>query len=409
MDTRYRVVAEATSFSCQMARTDAGLSSLARTSGRPFDTSQQADGAAATPPGRRHILAPLTALLILLTCCSQAAAEKNWAAKMFDHASHNFGVVAKGAKVEHSYPFTNIYEEDVVVVSTTSSCGCSSVKASKTKVKKFETAEIMVSLDTRRFSKRKDATITVGFQFEKPTDEGLLRSRKVEVQLQVYSYIRQDVVLTPGLVQFGSVRKGTASQKVVNLAYAGSDTWQITEIISDNPYILVQATQTSRGNGLVNYRIQVDLKDDAPVAYIREHVTLVTNDDNPNAKRVMMTVEGVVESAISISPSPLILGTVQPDEVVVKKIVLMAAGPFNVLAVVGPDERFECTVPEKASRTQILRIEFTPDARRGPFDGKITIQTDITSDQNLEVPLNGRVGSAEQDTQDTSQEPVLEE
>ena len=391
------MVAAVTSFCCPVTRTTGGTPSPVRSCTWFPGTFHVADASQRVPADRRQILRGLAALLILLTGSSGGVA-KNWADKMFDHASHDFGVVATGAEVEHRFPFTNIYEEDVYVASTHSSCGCSSVKATSQMVKKFETAEIVVSLNTRNFSQRKDATIKVEFQFEKPTDRGVLKSPKVEARLQIYSYIRQDVVLTPGSAQFGSVREGTASCKEVNLSYAGSNTWKITDIECENPHLEVQAMETGRGGGLVKYRIQVDLKGDAPAAYIREHITLVTNDDNPNAKRVLMAVEGIVEPAVSVNPSPLSFGIVQPDKPVTKNIVVTADDPFKVVGVTSPDDRFEFMVRPQANKTQLVRVVFTPDARRGPFDGKMTIQTDISNHETLDLAVNGRVGSAEEDT-----------
>ena len=398
MDTRYRLIAVVTSFCCQWARTAGSMPSLAGACTWFSGVFHIADAAEGMPTGRRQILRGLAALLILLTGSSSGAA-KNWADEMFKNASHNFGVVATQAKVEHRFPFTNIYEEDVFVVSTRSSCRCSSGKATKQMVKKHETAEIVVSLDTRHYNGRKDATVTVQFQFEKPTAQGPRRSPKVEVRLQTYSYIRQDVVLTPGSVQFGSVREGTPARKEVNLAYAGLNTWKITDIKWENPDIDVQATETGRGGGLVKYLIQVDLKGDAPAAYIREHITLVTNDNNPNAKRVLIAVEGVVEPAVSVNPSPLSFGIVEPDKPVCKIIVLTADDPFKVIAVTSPDGRFDFDeIPPKANKTQLVRVVFTPDPRRGPFDCKITIQTDISNNETLDLAVNGRVGSTEEDT-----------
>lgn len=401
MDTRDGLVAEVTSFCCQMASTAGGMPLLAWACTRFSGAFHIAVAGEGMPADRGRILRGLAALLILLTGSSGGVAQ-NWADKMFDHASHNFGVVATGAKVEHHFPFTNIYEEDVHVASTRSSCGCTSVKATKQMVKKFETAEIVVSLDTRNFSQRKDSTTTIEFQFEKPIDQGRLRSPKVEVRLQTYSYIRQDVVLTPGSVQFGSVREGTPSRKEVNLSYAGSNTWRIVAIECENPHLEVQVTETGRGSGLVKYLIQADLKGDARAAYIREYVTLVTNDDNPNAKRVLIAVEGIVEPAVSVNPSPLSFGIVEPDKPVTKNIVVTADDPFTVVAVTSPDDRFQFVIRPKANKTQLVRVVFTPDARRGPFDGKITIQTDISNHETLDLAINGRVGSATKDTPEES-------
>ena len=42
---------------------------------------------------------------------------QDWAKAMFDHTSHDFGVVARGAKVEHRFVIENIYEEDAHIQS----------------------------------------------------------------------------------------------------------------------------------------------------------------------------------------------------------------------------------------------------------------------------------------------------
>ena len=414
MDTRYNLAAVVTSFCLQVARTARGLPSL-RWAGTWFSgLFLIAETGEIMPTDRRQALRGLAALLILLTGTSVGAAE-NWADKMFDHTSHKFGVVATGAKAEHRFPFTNTYEEDVLVVSMRSSCGCSSPKATKQVVKKLETAEIVVSLDTRKFSHRKDATTTIAFQFEKYTDQGLLKSPKAEVRLQTYAYIRQDVVLTPGSVQFGSVREGTASRKEVKLSYAGSNTWRIIDVKCDNPHLQVQAAETGRGSGLVKYVIQAGLKDDAPAAYLREHITLITNDDNPNSKRVLIAVEGIIEPAVSVNPSPLSFGIVEPNKPVTKSIVITADDPFKVVAASGSDGRFQFVVPTRLSKTQVVRVVFTPDFHRGPFDGKITIETDISNHERLGLAVNGRVGSAEEDDPDealprstSDEEPIRE-
>jgi len=370
MDTRYRSVAGLANLSLQISRIAGGAPSVRG----------------------------LAALIILLAGASGGFAQ-NWAEKMFDHTSHDFRVVATGAKVEHRFPFTNIWEEDVLVLSTKSSCGCSSVKATKQTIKTYETAEIVVGLDTRNFSQQKDATITVEFQFEKLTAEGnRVRSRKVEARLQTYAYIRQDVVLTPGSAQFSSIREGTASQKEINLKYAGADTWRITAIECQNPHLVAKATEIRRDHGLVEYLVQVDLKGDAPAGYIREHIALVTNDDNPNAKRVLIAVEGIVEPAVSVNPSPLSFGVVQPGKPVTKNIVVTADDPFKVVAVTSPDDRFQFVVSPKAAKTQVVRAVFTPDEEFGPFAGKMTIQTDIPNHETLDLTFNGRVGSAGQGT-----------
>ena len=52
-----------------------------------------------------------------------APAEADWAKAMFDHLSHDFGVVARGAKVEYRFVVKNPYNEDMQIESVRSSAG----------------------------------------------------------------------------------------------------------------------------------------------------------------------------------------------------------------------------------------------------------------------------------------------
>ena len=121
---------------------------------------------------------------------------------MFDHTSHDLGVVARGAKVEHRFTIENNNEEDIRIESVKSSCGCTTAKLTKQVLKSWEKAEIVVTLDTRGEPGRKDATITVVFA----------PPFTAEVQLHVHAFIRGDVVVQPGAAEFGLVGSGGGRQ-----------------------------------------------------------------------------------------------------------------------------------------------------------------------------------------------------
>ena len=138
-------------------------------------------------------------LLLVAAPCSPAFAQK-WATDMFAQTSYDFGVIARGAKAEHRFKIENIYVEDAHIKSVKSSCGCTTPTLTKDRLKTWDTAEVVVAIDTRRYLEHKDATITV--VFDKPFP--------AEVQLQVHCNIRGDVVVQPGVVDFGTVLQGAA-------------------------------------------------------------------------------------------------------------------------------------------------------------------------------------------------------
>ena len=189
---------------------------------------------------------------------------------MLNETTHDFGVVATGAKVEHRFIVENLYEEDANIKSVTSSCGCSSPQVNPKSLKTWEKAEILVTLDTRGFLGRKDATITV--EFDKPYS--------AEVQLHVHAYIRSDIVVQPGAVTFGSVIQGEEAKQVVSINYAGRMTRPAARQIRSaltRPSRPRQSRRIDRP-AWSTYSMSVRLKPMPRPGYFRDQLTLVTND-----------------------------------------------------------------------------------------------------------------------------------
>lgn len=319
-------------------------------------------------------------VVLLLSMLVGPSFGQRWAEDMFDHRSHDFGMVATGAKVEHRFTLENIYEEDARIVSARSSCGCTKPKFSTKLIKTWDKSEIVAVLDTRNFHGQKDTTITIRFDLPFPA----------EVQLHIHAYIRTNVVIQPESVAFGTVTQGAAARQTVKVSYAGRGDWEIERVLTDNPNLKARVVQTRREIGVVGYEVEydliVDLAADAPVGYIREHLTLVTNDPQPRASQVPVTVEGVIVPAaasedgvvptITVRPSPLLLGVIKPGGSVIRRLVVSGPKPFKVVSATCKDERFACGTSETPSVRHLLPVTFTADKQTGTINGKILIRTD---------------------------------
>lgn len=319
----------------------------------------------------------------LILALGQAAAAQDWARDMFDHTSHDFGVVARGAKVEHVFTMENIYVEDAHIADIRSTCGCTSPEADRRYLKTWEKAQIKATVDTRNFHGRKDATITV--VLDKPFP--------AEVQLQVHCYIRSDVVVTPGAVQFGTVAQGQPASRRLAVAYAGRGDWKITGVETTNPHLLVEVVESPRSArhlGQVAYDLTVALKADAPPGYLRDQLTLVTNDFSAQASRVPVAVEGVVVSALSVRPSPLLLPVLELGRETTRQLVVQGKAPFHVKSIHCDDARFRFKIPEAAQNLQLIPVTFTATGAPGKVTGVIRIETDLGGGA-LEVPVQVQV------------------
>jgi hypothetical protein len=306
---------------------------------------------------------------------------------MFNHTTHDFGVVARGAKVEHRFTIENIYEEDAHIASVESSCGCTTPKLSRNLLKTWEKAELVVSIDTRGFLGRKDATIKVLF------DQPFV----AEVQLHVHTYIRSDIVVQPGEVAFGSVMQGAGATQTLAVSYAGRDDWRIARVECANPNIEASAVETNRSPGKVGYSLSVQLRSEAPPGYLHDQLVLVTNDYDVRAARVPVAVDGLVVSALSVRPSPLMMGTAEAGRPITRNLVVQGQTPFRIVAVRSSDERFQCKAPEEAKAAHVLPVTFLAKELRPSermVSAKLHIETDLSGVNAVDVAVSVQTAPA---------------
>ncbi len=307
----------------------------------------------------------LAAALVAATWCPALAQE--WATKMFQTTSHDFGSVARAAKAEFEFVLENIYLEDVHIAAVRSSCGCTTPSIKNASLKTYEKGVILAHFNTDKFLGSKGATLTV--TLDKPF--------YAEVQLQVAGYIRSDVVLSPGEVDFGSVDQGTPVEKSVAISYAGRDDWEITGVQSPNPHISAKVVETSRGGGQVSYNLVVKMDGKASPGELSDHLLLVTNDQY--STQITVDMEGVVKSGVVVSPSSLFLGVVQPGQKVTKQLVVKGNKPFRIVGVDCDDKRFKFDTSSDSSPKAIhlIPVTYVAGSEPGQVTKTIRIETDL--------------------------------
>lgn len=319
----------------------------------------------------RRIVMPA---LLLAALTAPHAFGQEWARKMFQETTHDFGSVARGAKAEYRFVLQNLYKEEVHIAGVRSSCGCTSAEVPTQTLKTWEEGEIVANFNTRSFLGQRSATITVTID----------RPYYAEVQLNVSGYIRSDVVFEPGVVNLGELDQGAGGETRVRVNYAGRSDWEIVDVRSANPHFEVELNETQRKAGSVGYEMLVRLKPDAPAGYVNDQLMLVTNDGARQS--IPLSVEGRVRSALTVSPAPLILGVLAPGETVTKKLLVRGKTAFRILNVVCDDEGcFEVEFdPERSSTTHFVPITFAADAA-GKLEQTIRIETDLGAGVTAEV------------------------
>jgi hypothetical protein len=302
---------------------------------------------------------------------------QGWANQMFPVKRHDFGTVARSAKTVFEFPIENNTGRDVHVVSVRTSCGCTSpgIKDERHLLKPGEKGAIVASFNTASFSGSHGATLTVTID----------QPYWTEVQLNVTGYIRSDVMVQPGSVQFGSVSQGSAAEKQVVVTSPG----RIVGVRSDNP--LLTATVTPVGRGQNAYQLTVRLADSAPAGYVREHVSLVTSD---RQAPIPVLVEGRVTAALSVSPNWLLLGTVDPGQIVTKQIVVQGKQPFTIKQITPAGEglAFDLSAAKEPKTVHVIPVTFTAGNKPGKLLRTLQIETDlggVTGEFRAQATIDG--------------------
>ena len=334
----------------------------------------------------------LTFWLALSTVSSLYAQTSQWAVKMFSEMGtervHDFGSVALHANVEQHFQFKNIYNEDVVISSVSSNCGCTKASASKTVVRPNEVGEIVARVDTsgKEHTKQRKATIRV--MFSKPS--------YAEVQLQVKTYIRPDVGFEPGIIEFGSVRQGESVVKKAFLQYEGRPDWALTSVQKTNPGVRAEAREVKRQGGSVVYEIFVELKSDAKPGYVHDLLKFQTNEIDRATSSIFLPLQGLVVEPLSAKPSHLQLGIVEPNAQITKNLVVSGSTPFKIVSVSSSDPRLTFLKTDLARTVHVVPVTFKATGEKGDFSGTIVVATqqsgsDDNEPQEIVVTASGFV------------------
>jgi hypothetical protein len=326
------------------------------------------------------------ALLVLLLATAAAPAQ-GWAEKMFkDGLKHDFGTVPRGAQLKHSFTVTNIYAVRMQITLLKSGCNCVTASippGSKSVLEPRESTVIDILMDARRFSgpKTVKVRVSVGPEFISSAD------------LVITANSRADVVFNPGEVNFGTVSRGQTPTQSIDVEYAGKLDWQVNEVVAkDVPFNvtikeLYRRTAPNSDVRQVGYRLAVTLKGDVSLGAFKHNVYLKTND--PAGPLVPVLVEANVQSALSVSPSTLSLGTVKTDTALTRRVVVRGSKPFKVTGVEGAGNGIELGAPLSTTEAEVQFVTFKCTfASAGAFRREVKIKT-TAQDTPVSVVIEG--------------------
>lgn len=318
--------------------------------------------------------------MLMLALVPAAASAQGWAEKMFREGdklalTHDFGTIARGTQLKHTFKLTNIYAVRMEITSIKSGCGCVTATAGKRVLEPRESTTIDVTMDGRRFNGNKTVSVrvTVGPEFISTAE------------LKVSANSRGDVVFNPGEINFGSVPRGQTPTQNLDVEYAGQLRWEVSEaVVKDGPYTAT-VKELYRRPGQVGYRLSVTLKEDAPAGPQKHSVYLKTND--PSSPLIPVLVEANVQSALTVTPAALSLGPVSLGTPLTRRVVVRGGRPFKVLGIEGEGVELGAALSAAEAEVQFVTFKCTFD-KPGPFKREVKIKTSL-QDAPVSVVIDG--------------------
>src|SRR5207237_355582 len=151
------------------------------------------------------------------------------------------------------------------------SCGCTSAAILKNQVGPGETSAVVAYMDTRRIQTpgvTKSVIVYVPFFGAAPE----------EVSLRVQTVTRDDLMMSPDTIAFGTIRKGQGGKATTEVTFMSDPNWQVTKSTSTGGFVHVEHKLKSRQGSTVTYEVTATLDKDCPVGNWTSDVNLETSN-----------------------------------------------------------------------------------------------------------------------------------
>jgi hypothetical protein len=298
----------------------------------------------------------------------QPAGAQSWVESVLPERSYDFGTVARGSKVRHAFPLVNRTNQELRIATWKTKCGCTEVRVGAQVIPPGTQTTVEAVIDTTRFVGHKPSGLTL--VFDQPT--------YTEIDLNVSCFILGELTLNPGGVDFGVVTRSAAEKPSVQLtlAYAGGQpNWGITRMQTGSEHLKASLQEQSRTpDGRVNYLLTATLDPSDLNGYFKDQITLFTN---AGSQTIPISVTGQVQSSVTVSPSPLVIGPVKAGQTVTKTLLVRSSQPFKVTGVKPSKDDVTASPDDNTGPLHQVRVTFKAPARSGPYNAAIAIETDL--------------------------------
>ena len=293
----------------------------------------------------------------------------DWVASALPERAYDFGTVARGSQIRHAFPLINRSDQEIRIADWRTKCGCTNVRVGAKVIPPGTQTTIEATIDTTKFLGYKPSGLTLIFD----------RPAFVEIDLNLTCFIRGDIVMNPGQMDFGIVRRSDKMPPAsLTLTYAGGRSdWEVTKMKTQSSKVKAELRELSRtADGQINYTLTATLQPGVSNGYFKDEITLLTNDQS--SPSIPISVVANIQSAVAVTPSIINFGGLRPGQSVSKTIVVRSKEPFSITRLSPSQEDLQPAEDERGPRAaHQLKLTFKAPEQTGPYHATLTIETDI--------------------------------
>ncbi len=302
-------------------------------------------------------------------------------ADMFTQKEKDFGVSPKGTVLVHYFYFTNNTNQTVTLGQPRVSCGCVTPALSKNRVGPGETAAVIAYMDTRRIPHAGvTKSVFVFVPFHSPTFE--------EVALKVTTVTRDDLLMSPDVLAFGTVQKGKPANVSTKVTFTSDANWTINKATSTGAFVNPEFKLASRNGTTVTYDVTAALDKDCPAGNWTSDIFLETSNGAVAKLRLPVTVN--VVAPVAASPETVAFGDVKMGTAPEQKVTIQSTTPFKILEVKGAGDQITVKVDKDAAQA-VHTLTFSASPKNaGGVTRRIEIVTDNKDQPSIIVPVTAK-------------------
>jgi hypothetical protein len=218
------------------------------------------------------------------------------------------------------------------------------------------------------------------------------------IKLTIQSDVKPYLALMPGHARFTSFVHDDRDQTIPQILWTGDfQDLEITKVEIPKDWVDVsyrEATDTERSDKGVGkqWRIDVTLSKAAPIGPLADRVLLRTN--HPQQKVVEIPISGFVRPMVAVMPSEVNFGKINPADAQQWGILVRNFGsaPLEIRGFDSTVEGIGVAI-EALQNGQQYKLILTPTLTmaKGPFKGRVELETSLPQQPKITVELQGEV------------------